>query len=306
MQTENSNEFTKKLLKFLEVVLKGVVKCFYFFPALIALLSLDAQLVLVENNGYYLTGFDFLNNSKYLEFFIEVGFIRSSIAELITTLVTVYFIFTLIILVIAILKIINYVLGETGKNRFINDDLSITLDNIIYYGSLILTFLYVLLPVVLIIEGVLDIFPVCFIPLILEIILFVIYNKLIKHSNEKNVESIEVKKAKKKENFNKSLAKAKKDAELRYQVFCLLPRILFWIIMGLYIIWSILDPIIFVSGKYYGVMRIDSFILCTIIWLLIGFVNARFVEWIVGVTTSPIIVKTEYLREIKDSVKKDV
>lgn len=109
--------------------------------------------------------------------------------------------------------------------------------------------------------------------------------------------NLQVEQTKKQESFLEN-------AEKWYKRWLKLPKIYFISIVVIFFIWGIIDPSVLEYGsrynKYYGVMGLSSGFLCWFVWQIIGWALGGITYALTKLVTSPIILKTEYLRKISE------
>ena len=76
----------------------------------------------------------------------------------------------------------------------------------------------------------------------------------------------------------------------------------------LFFIWGIVDPSVFVYGKYsynryYGVMHFETWFSAFMIWQLIGWALATLFYVSIKLRLAPMIVQIETLKEINENTK---
>ena len=97
-----------------------------------------------------------------------------------------------------------------------------------------------------------------------------------------------------------------------YDFYKKLPKIMFFIILGMFFIWGIIDPATIhhasggrYSSRYYGIMGVSSGFLCWFIWQLIGLVVGSVTYFISKISISVKIMQTEYLAIIAKEVSEE-
>ena len=94
-----------------------------------------------------------------------------------------------------------------------------------------------------------------------------------------------------------------KEQQKSYDFYKKLPKIMFFIILGMFFIWGIIDPATihhssggwYSSRDYYGIMGVSSGFLCWFIWQLIGLVIGAVTYFISKISITVKIMQTEYL-----------
>lgn len=99
------------------------------------------------------------------------------------------------------------------------------------------------------------------------------------------------------------------DANKWYGFWTKLPKIVFWVTVILFFIWGIVDPSVFVYGRYYdryyGVMQLETWFGAFMIWQLIGWASAALFYVSIKLALAPMILQVECLKEIKENTKKE-
>ena len=106
-----------------------------------------------------------------------------------------------------------------------------------------------------------------------------------------------------------------------FNVYKLLPIIFAFGTLGLFFVWGILDSSIFKIPKFdietsfwgtsivdytYGLMQFETAFECLIVWIIIGSIPSLIVYFVVKIKISPVILQTEYLALIANSICNDV